>query len=241
VLTASVARWAAWAPGLATPDQWDRWCREPGPVGVEGSPPVSFLPPLLRRRCSRLSRMALETAFGCGSRDELAGVTTVFASRHGDSATSIALLQSVARGEPLSPTRFSHSVHNAPAGLFCIATGNRLPSTSLAAARGTFGSGFLEAMLMLRRGDGRPVLLVTADEPVPPPFTAFRDEPLAAYALALLLLPGGDVAFRPAGGGDRVRSREWPPALEFLRWLRLGGPAVTLGAEAGPWTWSRTR
>jgi hypothetical protein len=38
-----------------------------------------------------------------------------------------------------------------------------------------------------------------------------------------------------------VRSREWPPALEFLRWLRLGGPAVTLGAEAGPWTWSRTR
>lgn len=238
-LRASVARWAAWAPGLATSEQWDRWCREPGPLGVEGGPPVTFLSPLLRRRCSRLSRMALEVAFECGSREELAGVTTVFASRHGDTATNVPLLQCLARGQPLSPTRFSHSVHNAPAGLFSIAAGNRLSSTSLAAAQATFVCGFLEAMLMLRRGEGRPVLLVTADEPVPPPFAAFRDEPLAAYALALLLVPGGGVVFRPATVGEEVQRLEWPEALEFLRWLRLGGPSVTLGAGANEWTWSR--
>ncbi len=239
MLSSSIARWAAWAPGLASRDEWDRWCREPGPLAIEGGPPVTFLPPLLRRRCSRLSRMALEAAFACGSPEELAGVTTVFASRHGDTATNIPLLECLARGQPLSPTRFSHSVHNAPAGLFSIAAGNRLPSSSLAAAQGTFVCGFLEAMLMLRRGEGSPVLFVTADEPVPPPFAAFRDEPLAAYALALLLVPGGGVVFRPATAGEAVRCSEWPQALEFLRWLRLGGPSVTLGATANEWTWCR--
>lgn len=93
---------------------------------------------------------------------------------------------------------------------------------------------------MLRRGEGRPVLFVTADEPVPAPFAAFRDEPLALYALALLLIPGGGVVpLRPATAGEEVRCGEWPQALEFLRWLRLGGPSVTLGAAASEWTWCR--
>ena len=116
----------------------------------------------------------------------------------------------------------------------------RLTALGMVNSFGFGGSHCSLAMLMLRRGEGRPVLFVTADEPVPPPFTAFRDEPLAAYALALLRVPGGDVAFRPAAGGDEVRHREWPPALEFLRWLRLGGSSVTLGADAGQWTWTRT-
>jgi hypothetical protein len=240
ILSASIRRWAAWAPGLRTVDQWDRWCREPGPLAIDGSPPVAFLPPLLRRRCSRLSRMALEVAFQCGSQEQLAEVTTVFASRHGDAVTNVPLLESLARGEALSPTRFSHSVHNAPAGLFSMAAKNRLPSASVAAAQGTFLCGYLEAMLMLRRGQGRPVLFIMADEPLPPPLARFRDEPLGAYALALLLAPGGGVDFRPAIAGEAAaRRREWPDALEFLRWWWLGGPSVTLTAATSEWTWSR--
>jgi hypothetical protein len=183
--------------------------------------------------------MALKAAFGCGSEEQLAGVTTVFASRHGDAVSNVPLLEAVARGESLSPTRFSHSVHNAPAGLFSIAAKNRLPSTSVAAMRGTFVCGYLEAMTMFRRGQGRPVLLVMADEPLPPPFVGFRDEPLGTFALALLLVPGTGVDFRPATAGEEVKRRAWPDAAEFLRWWRSGGPSVTLSAATGEWTWSR--
>jgi hypothetical protein len=183
--------------------------------------------------------MALEVAFGCGSEAQLAGVTTVFASRHGDAVSNVPLLESLARGEPLSPARFSHSVHNAPAGLFSIAARNPLPSASIAAAQGTFVCGYLEAMAMLRRGQGRPVLFVMADEPLPPPLDGFQDDPLGAYALALLLVAGGGVDFRPARPGEEARRRDWPDTMEFLRWWRLGGSSMTLNGTSSTWTWSR--
>ena len=50
---------------------------------------------------------------------------TVFASRHGSINESIELIECVARGQPLSPAKFSHTVHNAQAGLFSIAARNR--------------------------------------------------------------------------------------------------------------------
>jgi hypothetical protein len=183
--------------------------------------------------------MALEAAFGCGSKEQLAEVTTVFASRHGDAVSNVPLLESLARNEPLSPTRFSHSVHNAPAALFSIAAKNRRPSTSVAAARGTFASGYLEAITMLYRGRGCPVLFVVADQPLPPPFDGFQDEPSGAYAVALLLVAGDGVDFRPSRPREEAPRREWPDAVEFLRWWRLGSPSVTLAGTASTWTWSR--
>lgn len=240
MLSGSVKRWAAWSPGLDGREAWEAWCRAPGPLAADGSPAVQFLPPLLRRRCSRLSKMVLEVAFACASREELSGVSTVFASRHGDTATNIVLLECLARGQPISPTRFSHSVHNAPAGLLSIAAGNCLASSSLAGARGTFAAGFLEALLLLHRHDGRPVMLIAADEPVPRPFDAFRDEPVAAYALALLLERGDDLGFRVARAGETPRRPEWPVALEFVRWLSTSEPALTVEGEGSRWTWVRS-
>jgi hypothetical protein len=180
--------------------------------------------------------MALEAAFGCGAPDDLAGVPTVFASRHGDTPSNIALLEALARGEPLSPTGFSHCVHNAPAALFAIAACNRLGSSSLAAAGATFPTAFLEASLVLRRRER--VLLVVADEPLAVPLAGFQDEPPMAYAVALMLVANDGLVFRAAEEGEEeTRVPRWPQALEFLRWLCSPVPTLTLGR----WTWTRRR
>ena len=151
MIPAYVKKWAAWAPGLEDTQAWLGWCAEPQPLAAEGRPEASFLPALLRRRCSPLTRIMLTVAFECCGEGERAQVGSVFASRHGNINESIELLERLALQLPLSPTRFSHSVHNAQAGLFSIAAGNRRASSSIAAEAETFGCAYLEALGFLER------------------------------------------------------------------------------------------
>ena len=74
---------------------------------------------------------------------------TVFASRHGSVNESIEMIEQIARRERLSPATFSHTVHNAQAGLYCIAAQNRSASCSLAGRTDTFACGWLEVLAHL--------------------------------------------------------------------------------------------
>jgi hypothetical protein len=235
VIEASVRSWSAWSAGREDADAWQRWCAAPVALEPSGHPEARFLPALIRRRCSPLARIALTTAFACCDEEQRAHCSSVFASRHGNINESIDLLDRLAERQPLSPTVFSHTVHNAQAGLFSLAARNGHTSSSIAARGDTFGCAYLEALALLEREPGSPVLLVIADVPLASAFDGLVDEPDASYGLALLLAQGDArdrlaFAIEPAGPGAR-RAR-WPDAIEFLRWhlsderhLRLGeGP-----------------
>jgi hypothetical protein len=197
---------------------------------------------MLRRRCSPLSRIVLTVAFDCCGREDLARVGSVFASRHGNINESIELLERLARQLPLSPTRFSHSVHNAQAGLFSIAAGNRQASSSIAAETETFACGFLEALTFLERTPESPVLLVMADVPLSDAFAGLVDEPATSYGLGLLLAsdgPGTRLDFGITAGGSAAPRGRWPDALEFLRWLESPEPRLALGAGPRRYEWAK--
>jgi hypothetical protein len=243
VIPVHLRRWAAWAPGHEDAAAWRGWCAAPRPLPAEGCPEAAFLPAMLRRRCSPLTRIVLSVAFGCCEEQERARVASVFASRHGNINESIELLERLALEQPLSPTRFSHSVHNAQAGLFSIAAGNRQASSSIAAETETFGCAFLEALTFLERAPERPVLLVMADVPLAPVFAALIDEPAASYGLGLLLAsdgPGTRLGFGIAAGGAGAQHGRWPEALEFLRWLESPEPRLALGAGPRRFEWARS-
>ena len=237
-----VAGWAAWAPGLETRASWRDWARTPQPLAWEGQPDPRFLPAMLRRRCTPLSRILLWVAMEACPKEQRAQVRTVFASRHGSINESVALLENVARGEKLSPGRFSHTVHNAQAGLFSIATGNRCASSSLAAREDSFGCGLLESLGHLEREPERPVLFVTGDVPLDPVFASLVDEPACAYGVGLLLSrdagqPGFRVAITP---GQRTERSPWPPAAAFLGgWLREE-PRFRLETARHTWSFLRS-
>jgi hypothetical protein len=222
---------AAWSPGLETDEQWAKWSLEPRPLEREGRPELAFVPPLLRRRCDQLSRMMLFVAHACCPAELLPEVNTVFASRHGAFGTMVEMLDELAEQRPLSPAAFSHSVHNTQAGLFSIWARNERGSSSVAAGAATFGHGLLEALGMLRAEPDRPVLYVCGDEAIPEPVRAICDHDQGAYALALLLAAQGEQA--PLGvaldGGAGEPRLAHPDALEFLRWLRVGGDELRLG------------
>ncbi len=243
----SVQRWAAWTPNCTNREAWEAWARNPGVLGFEGKPEAEFLPAMLRRRCSRLTRMILQAAFEACAPQDLSQVRTVFASRHGAIHIAVQIIDTIVKGQIVSPMQFSHSVHNAQAGLFSIATGNCQASSSLAAEEDTFGHAFLEAMLHLQRSPMQPVLVVMGDEPLPPLFKHLIEEPEVAYAFGMLLTSDG--VSRPGGmnldfaleiGDLPLPKLAWPQALEFLRWLVLGAQGrLVLGAGSRRWVWQR--
>lgn len=235
-----VLSWSAWAPGLETREAWQAWAADPSPLPPTGHPEARFLPAMLRRRCSPLTRIILTAAWGCLDEGMLGEVRTVFASRHGSVNESIEMLSKIVQGERLSPAKFSHTVHNAQAGLYCIAAGNRQASSSLAAREDTFACGWLEALTHLEREPGRPLLYVMGDVELAPDFAELVDEPEASYAAAFLLSRGdagadGDALRLDVLGTDPAPKTPWPHAGEFLRWWLRGGEELALGR----FRWSR--
>ena len=77
---------------------------------------------------SSLTRMAFATASSCA--DQLAvKPCCIFASRHGELARTVKIIESIVKLEDVSPTDFSLSVFNTALGLFSIFTENKAPST----------------------------------------------------------------------------------------------------------------
>jgi len=237
----SIARQAAWAPGLATAARWREWAREPWPLTPTEEPKVTAMPAMLRRRAGFLGRMALEVAYEC--LDGQLGVPTVFCSRHGEVGRAVDLLAELARGEPLSPTAFGLAVHNASAGLFSIARADRANHVALAGGAATIEHAVIEACGQL--ADGAPtVLLVACDTVLPDGLRQFEDceEQPFAFAWAMTAAGAGErlrLSWRACVDEQKEEAMDMPGGLALLRFQH--GAADTLARSAGGkrWTWSR--
>lgn len=227
----TLARWAAWAPGLESAGDWAGW--DGRPTDGDPAPKLDWLPPMQRRRLPALARgvfhVARQAAGNAASR-----VPTVLASRHGELSRTLGLLENLADGEPLSPAAFSLSVHNAVSGQLGIALGNRAPASCVALG-GDGLSGALIEGLCLKRPD-EPLLVVAYDAPLPDCYRAYCHAEPFPWALALLL---GD-------HGRRYRLHDTPAAGEahsqgprLARFLARDEPRITLGGERRDWHWSR--
>lgn len=177
---------ADWAGGQALLRDAAAWQNKPTEV-----PAPQRLPATERRRAGNVVKASIVVADQALTMAGLDAATlaTVFTSSTGDPLNCHLLCEALAAAEPVvSPTRFTNSVHNAPAGYWHIAAASRAPSTSLAAFDASFAAGLLEAAVQCA-ATGAPVLLVATDVPYPEPLHAVR--PVAdVMAVALLLAPG---------------------------------------------------
>lgn len=183
----------------------------------------------------------LHVAYAACGPEAIGVLPAVFASRYGELALTLSLLDTLARSEPLTAAGFTHSIHNTQVGLFSIAAKNREMATALSAGANTFPCAVLEALALIERAGGGGALMVIADEPVPPAFKVFDDEPTGTYALALIIEQTGAghrVGLMPSGRGMPPPRPAWPQAIEFLRWLLSEEPSLKLGGPS-PWTWHR--
>jgi hypothetical protein len=220
VPTFRIESWAAIAPGLESRADWRQWLTNPvaiaEPLGKIDMPGV---PAMLRRRFSTLGKGAMAAALPLV--EELAEIPSIFASRHGDTPLSLSLLQTIARGEPMSPTSFSLAVHNAISGLFSIARKDTSAVTAIAPMQGLVLQTLFEAIGQLQTCER--LLCVIYDIPLPEFYQGRRDEPAVPFPWAVAMVLGNRV-------GDTCRLEPMPEyaahpeagfAFEPLDLLRL--------------------
>ncbi|PRH83234.1 beta-ketoacyl synthase chain length factor [Arenimonas caeni] len=234
-----VSQWAAFAPGLGTAAQWADWARAPWLPAGDDVPPLAEMPAMQRRRLERLGRMALQVAWQVQpeASDE---IPLVFASRHGDISRTFGMLQSLARGEALSPTHFGLSTHNAIVAQYSIARGLGGNYLAVAGGRESPEAAVTEALGLL--ADGAPeVLVVQSDDLVPADYAGYQNEPQAAYAWAWRLRRAapGEAAFSLSASGSGPMPASGPPrlphGLEVLRWFLGDEPALPCPQSGRRW------
>lgn len=220
--TIPVARWSSW------------------PAGAAATPDIGFVEPLMRRRLSSLSKMALKVAHDCAADRD--AVRLVFASRHGELRRTTAILDDIVANQPVSPTAFSLSVLNAMAGVHSIARRDKAPATAISAGAETLGYALLEAYAQYSAEPATPVLVVYADERADERYGQV-DREVSPGALALLLDRSAPVRLECAIGP----ALEAEPALLFATQSEAllhglaAGVVVDWQGAGRRWVWSMQR
>lgn len=237
-LAFNLVDWQARAPGLTDAERWQEWATLPPVISATAELAKStFLPMMTARRLASGSRLAVDCALAvlaCADADAL-----VFASRHGELERNYKILTALAEKQPVSPTDFAMSVHNAAVGNATIAAKKPLVSSSISAGRDTFGQALVEVAAFHHAGYRR-VLLVDFDGAIPDFYQPhLADEPRAyPYAVALLLEPGSQISVesRPSTSEN---SAILPQSLAFLHAWLAQSSEFTLDGERLQWQWTR--
>ena len=223
---------------MESAEDWTAWAAVPTPLTDDGQPDVSFLPAMQRRRLSRLARMVFAVATPLTEGQP--SMPLVYASRHGETPRTFAILSDLARQEALSPTQFSLSVHNAVIGLWSILQNDGSEMTALAAEGDGLEHAVMEAALLLAEG-APAVLLVIAEDQPPAVYQPWISDVSFPYAVALLLKPGRSWQLRlEATEGETIPS-EWPHALELIRALLTGRSRWQHQWKRRRWNWQRNQ
>lgn len=201
---------------------------------------------MLRRRLSPLGKIALAAAWPVlPEKDPL---PSLFCSRHGELERTVSMLRALAKGEALSPTHFSLSVHNAIGGVYSIARADRSAISALAVGEEGLSQALLETRLILAEQGAQEALCVVYDAPLPEVYSNFGREPEWPYACAFVVgLPESsregltlDLRLRAANDCPQLPSNPpEPQALSFLRFLMQGpGAELLLPMRDDYWHWT---
>lgn len=244
----AIRAWSAIAPGLQTYAQWLAWADQPFvPTGALEMD-FSHISAMARRRLGHIAKLAVfaaDSALAALPAD--ASMPVVWASRYGDAEKSLALLQSQAQQELLSPTAFGLSVHNGVAGQHSILRGMKGNAVCVASSHSAPEAGMVEALGLLH--DGAPeVLLVCYDSALPGAYASFHSEPMVDFAWAVRLTTGvaGQPhwhlrAVPPASGNQSQNTYSGlPRGLDVLHFLLQPRRLQLVNTHAtGQWLWER--
>ena len=216
-LAFNIAKCVAWAPGLESAEDWLLWQQGQKQLGTELKlPELKAIPAMQRRRLSPFAKITLHCALEA-SMHERQDIHSVFSSRHGDLHRTTGLIEDVASGAELSPTKFGLSVHNAVAGLYSIYTGNRAPISAIAAGEASFMAGMVDSVAKLHANQLERILYVYSDLIVPDCYHSYVNQEIS-IGIGLLIEAGdsSNASFQLTTDGiSKDPERKYQP-LDFM-------------------------
>lgn len=199
-----LSNWLGWRPD----EQASVTCAQILPRDKPGR----SLPALLRRRLDDAGRATCDILAGL---DPEASFPLVHASRHGDASHTLSMLKLLAENEPLSPTRFSMSVHNATLGVHAIANNHRRPLQALGARGNEFEALLWEAYGYLEESN-KAVIIAFSEGELPEEYVSYTQHPGHACAVGLRLsLDQG----APLIAKANAMPSSSPTPLDVISWL----------------------
>jgi hypothetical protein len=192
-----IERFSAWAPGISNFDEWNEWVSGTRTIqSCTASPELKFTDSMFRRRLSQISKMTIQVVHDLlPVKDD---TKMIFLSLRGELSKQYSINRMVIEDNTLMPAAFSLSVFNAPIALTSMALGLKGGYSAIYPGKNSFASGFNTAQAALLQGSNNELVLVYADEAIPPEYAGIHTNNSFPFAFGILLkrTPGtGSVPF----------------------------------------------
>ncbi|CAM2010252.1 beta-ketoacyl synthase chain length factor [Acanthopleuribacter pedis] len=235
--------WRAWAEPYPEHADFEAFLRGAQPPIADGAKPkAAAVPARLRRRCTLVSKMVLETSLPLVDQYgvDLTRTNLLFGSRNSEINILRNLLNDIEGGEALSPTAFGNSVHHTASGYFGLVCKHQGVSRTISANQDTLTCCMLETVDLLRRDPEAWVLMVFAEEMPLPPFDQMLASPPFPFAVAMLWRRGGpdDPRFSMPALGP-VTECPSPTLFAFLSWYLSEKRELHQAGSFGGCSWLR--
>lgn len=220
---------------------WALWTASPivreGGAGLpifSGSPDVSAVSPMVRRRMPLLAKVI----FFLNQQLELPAVDTVYATQNAELSRTLKLLRQF--DGDVSPAMFSMSVNNAIAGLLSVINADSSVYSVVDSMSGLLEMAVLEAVTWLPKSEHGLVKVVLFEEASCEPLRQGFDLDQQATVLVLLLETGQDVSLSMLDGeaDERLRFGTWS-AADYLGFLSGSSSCLISRENRVRWQWQR--
>ena len=209
-------------------NKWAYWA--PPADNQAASPPLDYVPPLLKRRLSQLTRMTIEVVHQVLDAAPESGL--VFVSSGGESARQLQVDRMLIEDGGILPAPFSLSVFNASPAMATIALGMKGGYTALFPASDLFREGLAYGAAPIMAGETESAILVFADQQLPVEYNgiAAPEDKIQPYAAAFVLSvvkQTGGVAITLNPEADDIRQAVPYSSLEaFIQELKTEAACV---------------
>lgn len=182
-----IRKFSFWAPGVETPEDLALFARGEKDVScVSAVPALPFVPMLLRRRLSDVTKMAVYVNHFVSEGFPSAKIT--FASEFGEVRQQLKISEHLIETNTVSPAAFSLSVFNAPVSCATIVEKNMAGYSASYSGKQSFMYGLKDCVNAILSDEGDDRIFVFSDELVPEVYAPIvKKYPNVPCALALRL------------------------------------------------------